>query len=91
MTAAVCSPLPILAPAVEREQRPERFAQLLDCLADLTIEIQQEEHRLAHLQLGRDPRARMALDRLRGVERSLAELSVETASVHQLLQQIRLI
>ena len=91
MTGAVCSPLPVLAPAVEREHRPDRFIELLDCLADLTIEIRLEEHRLAHLQLGRDPRARTALDQLRGVERSLAELSVDAASVHQLLQQARLI
>jgi hypothetical protein len=37
MTGAVCSPLPTPASSSEREHRPDRFGELLECLADLLV------------------------------------------------------
>jgi hypothetical protein len=91
MTGAVCIPLPTLAPSSEREQRPDRFVELLDCLADLLVETASQCQRITASHVSEDPRAREAAARLAEVERSLGELSLEAASVHQLLQHLRLI
>jgi hypothetical protein len=90
MTEAVCSPLPTPAFS-ERELRPDRFGELLECLADLLVATTRQRAEITGLQDSDDPRVREALERLTHVERSLGELSVEAASVHQLLQRTRLI
>lgn len=86
---------PVLAPAAiaEREQRPDRIAGLLECMADLLVELRTQRAEITELQSHRsdDPRAHMAIARLSELERSLAELGREAASVHRLLQHVRLI
>ena len=91
MTDAVCSPLPTPASFSERELRPDRFGELLECLADLLVETARQRAEIMGSQGSDDPRVREPLERLTHVERSLRELSFEAASVHQLLAHTRLI
>jgi hypothetical protein len=79
------------APIAEREERPDRFAELLECLADLLVETRRQREDIVQHRGTDDPRVRQAIARLAGVERSLGEVGVEAASVHQLLQHLRLI
>jgi hypothetical protein len=91
MTGAVCTPLPALAPTLDRERRPDRFVELLACLADLLVETTRQRQEIAESHVEEDRRAREALERLAEVEHSLREVSAEGAAVHQLLQHLRLI
>jgi hypothetical protein len=91
MTGAVCKPLPALGPTSDRDGRPDRFVELLACLADLLVETTRQRQEIAESNAEEDRRAQGALERLADVERSLGEVSAEAASVHQLLQHLRLI
>jgi hypothetical protein len=91
MTEATCRPAGTLAPLFERERRPDRFVELLECLADLLVETDRQRIEIAQLPTESNPRGREAIERLAEVQRSLREVSVEAASVHQLLQRVRLI
>jgi hypothetical protein len=76
MTGAACRPLSTPAPIAECEQRPDRFAELFECMGDLLVETR---------------RQRVEIARLTEMERSLEEVGVEVALVHQLLQHVHLI
>jgi hypothetical protein len=89
MTDAVCTPVRSLAALSEREPVPDRFVELLACLADLLVATGRQMLQIAQAQDGDDPRVREATTRLAGLERSLRELSAEAASIHQLLQHMR--
>jgi hypothetical protein len=91
MTSAVCKPLPALAPISDRDRRPDRFVELLACLADLLVETTRQRQAIAESDVGEDRRVREALQQLADVERSLREVSAEAASIHQLLQHLRVI
>jgi hypothetical protein len=78
-------------PIAEREQRPDRLAELLECMADLLVEARMQRVEIAQHRGSRDPRVREAIVRLFELERSLREVGVEAASVHQLLQHVRVI
>ena len=91
MTGAACRPLPALMATADREGRPDRFVELLECLADLIVETAHERQAIERSALSDDPRAPEAARRLAAVEGSLIGVSTEAASVHQLLQHIRLI
>ena len=91
MTGAACRPLRTLAPIAEREQRPDRFAELLECMADLLVETRRQRVEIAQHRGSEDQRVREAIARLTEMERSLEEVGVEAASVHQLLQHVHLI
>jgi hypothetical protein len=78
-------------PRPKREQRPDRLAELLECLADLLVETRKQRRDIARLRDSDDPRVPEAIARLTDVQRSLGEVAVETASVHQLLQHVHLI
>jgi hypothetical protein len=91
MTEAACTPVRTLGPVAERERRPDRFVELLECMADLLVETRGQRVVIAQYRGGDDPRVREATARLTELERSLAEVGVEAASVHQLLQHVHLI
>ena len=73
MTDAACRPLRTLAPITEPE-RFDRLAELLECMADLLVEVRRRRHRS-----------------LWALERSLGDVGLEAASVHQLLQHVHLV
>jgi hypothetical protein len=91
MTGAACRPLSTPAPIAECEQRPDRFAELLECMADLLVETRRQRVEIAQHRGSEDQRVREAIARLTEMERSLEEVGVEAASVHQLLQHVHLI
>jgi hypothetical protein len=91
MTDPACRPLRTLAPNAEREQRPDRVAELLECMADLLVEARRQRVEIAQHRDSDDPRVRDAIARLTELEHSLAEVGVQAASVHQQLQHVRLI
>jgi glyoxylase-like metal-dependent hydrolase (beta-lactamase superfamily II) len=90
MTAPACRPLQTPAPIAERE-RPDRLAEILECMADLLVEARRERAEIVPYHGSEDPRVPEALSRLTELERSLREVGTEAAAVHQLLQHIRLI
>jgi hypothetical protein len=75
----------------EREHRPDRLAELLECLADLLVETRKQRAEIARDRDSDDPRVPEAIGRLAELEGSLGDLAVEAASVHQLLQHVHLI
>jgi hypothetical protein len=91
MTDAACKPLSTLAPLAEREQRPDRFAELLECMADLLVETRKQGLEIAENRGSDDPREREAIARLTELERSVEGVGLEAASVHQLLQPVHLV
>jgi hypothetical protein len=91
MTDAACTPLRMLGPIAEREQRPDRFAELLECLADLLVETRRQREEISHDPGNDDPRVTETIARLAEMERSLEAVGIEAASVHQLLQHEHLI
>jgi hypothetical protein len=91
MTDASCTPLSVLTPIAEREQKQDRFAELLECIADLLVETRSQRMEIAQHSGGDDPRVREAVARLTELERSLGEVGMEAASVHQLLQHVHLL
>jgi hypothetical protein len=88
---AACMPMRTFVPSVEREQRPDRLAELLECLADLLVETRKQRTEIAQQLDTDDPRAPEAIARLAEMERSLGDVAVEAASVHQRLQHLHLI
>ncbi len=84
MTDATCMPVRTIP---EREQRPDRFAELLECMADLLIETRGQR---AHDRRSDDSRVRDAITRLAELERSLGDVGAEATTVHQLLQHVHL-
>ena len=91
MTAATCTPLRPLGPSSEQEQTPDRFAELLECMADLRVETRRQRVEIARQRGADDPRVVAAIARLTELERSLGEVGAEAAAAHQLLQHIHLI
>jgi hypothetical protein len=91
MTAAVCTPLSAPSPVGEREQPPDRFGELLECMADLLVETRKQRANLPHHGGSEDPRVRKAIARLSELELSLEEVAVEAATVHQLLEHVHLV
>jgi hypothetical protein len=88
MTAAACTPV---APVAETAERPDRLGELLECMADLLVQARRQRAELAEHWGSDDPRVPEAIARLVELERSLGQVGVEAASVHQLLQHVRLI
>jgi hypothetical protein len=78
-------------PAFERERQPDRFVELLECLADLLVETDRQRARIVSLADVTYWRAHAALERLSELERVLKQVGLEAAAVHQLLQHERLI
>ena len=91
MTDSACTPLMTLEPIAEREQKPDRFAELLECVADLLVETRRQRGDISQDPSSDDPRVTEAIARLTELQRSLGEVGIEAASVHQLLQHVHLI
>jgi hypothetical protein len=91
MTDAACRQLRTLMPTAERDQRPDRFGELLECMADLLVETGRQRVEIAQDPGSNDPRVAEAIVRLNELECSLSEVAVQSASVHQLLQHVHLI
>jgi hypothetical protein len=91
MTDPVCEPLESLSGALDREEQPDRLAELLECLADLVVDVRARRLALAQLERSDDGRVRRAIERLSEMEMHLASVSIEVASVHQELQREHLI
>jgi len=91
MTAATCKPFLTPVPLRDRERRPDRLGDLLECLADLLIEVGQQRATVAQLVDGAGPAGREAHERLGWLERAVKGIGVEAASIHQLLQREQLI
>ena len=91
MTDAACTPLRPLAPSSEQEERPDRFTELLECMADLRVETHRQRVEIAQQRGTDDPRVVAAVARLTDLQRSLGEVGAEAAAAHQLLQHIHLI
>ena len=91
MTEAACRPLPAMGTIAEREQRPDRFAELLECLADMMVETRRQCIEMAPHDGSDDERVHEAIARLIELEHSLGEVGFKAASVHQALQHLRLI
>ena len=78
-------------PTLERDQRPDRFGELLECMADLLVETRRQRAEIAQDPGSDDPRVAEAIARLNELERSLSDVAGRSASVHQLLQHVHLI
>jgi hypothetical protein len=91
MTEATCNPVRMLAPDAEREQRPDRLAELLECMADLLVETRRQREEISQDPGNDDPRVTEAIARLAEMERSLTAVGIDAASVHQLLQHVHVI
>lgn len=91
MTNATCRPSLSSVPLQEREQRPDHLGDLLECLADLLIEVGQQRAAVARLAQRSGPSAPKAVERLGWLEEAIKEIGVEAASIHQLLQHEQLI
>jgi hypothetical protein len=91
MTGARCTPAESVLTLSEREGAPDRFVELLECLADLLVETGLYRESIAARSASADPRVREALDRTVALERSIKQVGVDAATVHQLLEHIRLI
>ena len=88
MTDPVCTPVGKLVRLSKRVPAPDRFVELLECLADLLVATDRQMLQIAQAQDGDDARVRAATERLAGLGRSLRELGAEAASVHQFLQHV---
>lgn len=91
MTAATCRPVTAPVPVLERELRPDRLGDLLECLADLLVETAEQRSAIEQLADNEDGPARNAVQRLIEVESALKRVGLEAATVHQLLQREHLI
>jgi hypothetical protein len=91
MTNSTCTPINAPTHAPERELRPDRLANLLECLADLVVETGQQRGAIESLADPAGESPRDAIRRLAALEEALKQVALEAAAVHQLLQHEHLI
>jgi type VI protein secretion system component VasF len=91
MTDSACAPLRTSAPIAQRERDRDRFAELLECMADLLVETRRQHEEISQNPGNGDPLVTEAIARLAEMERSLEAAGIEAAGVHQLLQHLHLI
>jgi hypothetical protein len=84
-----CAAMWALATVAEREQRPDRLAELLARTADLLIETRRQRATIVRDLGGDDPRVREALACLAKLELSLEEVGAQAASVERLPQHVQ--
>jgi len=92
MMEATCR---LVEPAIERFERecePDRFVDLLECLADLRVATAERRLSLARSGARRGgTRVQMMIEDLEGLEDALGVVATRAAQVHQGLQHERLI
>jgi hypothetical protein len=81
----------MIGPSVEREQRPDRLGELLECMADLVVPVRRQREEIAQHSANDDPRVAEAIAGLTQLQCTLADVGVETASVHHQLQHVHLV
>jgi hypothetical protein len=91
MTGAICQPLPTPIGLSELEQEPDRFFELLECLADLRVVAADRRVTLTAQASAEDPRVRHAIEDLDELDAGLAAVAAKAAFVHQSLQHQHLI
>jgi hypothetical protein len=92
MVDPVCSPLAQVTAGEEDDGRsPDQLLELLECLADLRVEIAKQRLAISEAHDDGDPRVREVVDRLADLEASIGSFSSKAAAVHQLAQHIRLL
>ena len=91
MMDASCNQVAWPPPSAERDERPDRLGELLECLADLRVETARQREQVEAAHDRADPRAREAVRRLVEAERLLGQLSAQAAIAHQSLRHARLI
>ncbi|HYB28154.1 MAG TPA: hypothetical protein VEF89_16175 [Solirubrobacteraceae bacterium] len=91
MTDARCTPVPAPLTVWEREQRADRMADLLECLADLLVQTDEQRLAIERATDRADAPAQRAVERLAELQRTLRQIGLEAAAVHQLLQHEHLI
>jgi hypothetical protein len=91
MVEATCRLVEPFVERSEREGQPDRFLDLLECLADLRVATTQR--RLVLVRLGNPAAARVqtVIEELDGLEGALVTVATRVARVHQELQHERLI
>jgi len=91
MTTPSCTPITDGDDMRTREVRPDSLGNLLECLADLVVETGQQRRALEPLAGSGGAPTRNALRHLVALERSLRQVGLEAAAVHQQLQHEHLI
>jgi hypothetical protein len=91
MSQPACQPLMTLVSPSDREERPDRLGELLECLADLVVETERCRAALASLPARSDERVRCSIVDLERLQVGLHDVSVEAAAVHQRLRRERLL
>jgi hypothetical protein len=92
MTTANCTPINSTARIRERELRPDRLADLLECLADLVVQTGQQRRTIEPMaKVAAGESTHDAIQRLAALEDTLMQVGLEAAAVHQLLQHEHLI
>jgi hypothetical protein len=89
MTDPPCRLLITLAPIAEPEH-PDRLEEPLECVADLLVEARRPRLTIADYGYGELP-MRDAIARGAAPGRSLGNVGIDGASVHQLLQPVHLV
>ena len=90
MTDPPCRLLITLAPIAEPEH-PDRLEEPLECVADLLAEARRPRLTIADYSHGDELPMRDAIARVAAPERSLGNLGIDRASVHQLLRPVHLV
>jgi hypothetical protein len=90
MVEPICSPVPTVADA-EAGHDQDHLAELLECLADLRVELAKQRLAISETQPDGDPRVRDVVDRLADLEASLGSFSAKATAAHHLAQRARLV
>jgi hypothetical protein len=91
MTSASCTPAPEPVSVPERDVTPDRYVDMLACLADLVAATTSQRRQIEQRAGAGDPRVTEAIEQLRALEVTLCEVGADAASAHQLLQRLHLI
>jgi hypothetical protein len=92
MTPANCTPIRSPAATRELELRPDRLADLLECLADLVVQTGQQRRTIEPMaDVAAGESTHDAIRRLAALEDALKQVGLEAAAVHQQLQHDHLI
>jgi hypothetical protein len=90
MVNPICTPMPDVTP-IDEGRNQDHLVELLECLADLRVEIVNERLAISEAQGDRDPRVREVVESLADLEVSVSGFSAKAAAVRQLAQRLRLL
>jgi hypothetical protein len=90
MVDPICTPLPDVT-ATEEERDQHHLVALLECLADLRVEIAKQRLAISEAHGDGDRRVRDVVERLADLDASIGGFSAKAAAVCQLAQHVRLL